>query len=101
MVLALSQPRIACAGPLDRRFVASKARSSSLVPVPRRSVKPKAFPDVSFIADLADAAPGSVDAPLPVVAGLAIAISAAALLIFSFGLKPGKIKNSAGHIIHF
>jgi hypothetical protein len=40
--------------------------------------------------DLAEGAPGSVDAPIGVVVGLAVVISAAALLIFSFGLKPGR-----------
>ena len=89
MALALSQPRIALAAPFDRHYLAtSKVRSLS---APRRSVAPKALPDVSFLADIAEGAPGSVDAPLPVVAGLAIAISAAALLLFTFGLKPGKV----------
>lgn len=55
-----------------------------------RSVATKALPDVSYILDIAEGAPGSVDAPLPVVAGLAIVVSAAALLFFSLGLKPGK-----------
>lgn len=40
-----------------------------------------------LIATVAKA--GDVDAPLPIVAGLAVAISAAALLFFTFGLKPG------------
>ena len=55
-----------------------------------RPVATKALPDVSYILDIAEGAPGTVDAPLPVVAGLAIVISAAALLFFSLGLKPGK-----------
>jgi len=54
-----------------------------------RPVASKALPDVGFIFDIAEGAPGSVDAPLPVVAGLAVVVSAAALLFFSLGLKPG------------
>ncbi|KAL4537989.1 hypothetical protein Ndes2526B_g04160 [Nannochloris sp. 'desiccata'] len=54
-----------------------------------RPVAAKALPDVSFIFDIAEGAPGTVDAPLPVVAGLAVVVSAAALLFFSLGLKPG------------
>ena len=46
---------------------------------------------VSSILDIADAAPapGTVDAPIGVIAVSAIVISAAVFLVFSFGLKPG------------
>lgn len=70
----------------------SRSRVNQLTSKPAfvsRPVASKALPDVSFIFDIAEGAPGSVDAPLPVVAGLAVVVSAAALLFFSLGLKPG------------
>lgn len=84
-----TQARIVpCAGRVER--VNRNNVNSKSTFFPARSVATKAIPDINYILDIADAAPGSVDAPLPVVAGLAIVVSAAALLFFSLGLKPGK-----------
>jgi hypothetical protein len=56
--------------------------------VDRTATKTRAL-SVDPLFLLAEGAPGTVDAPLPVVAGAAILVSAAALLVFTFGLKPG------------
>ena len=68
-------------------------RSSSFSP-PRHSVAvSKALPDPAIIYQIAEEAakPGSVDAPIGVIIGLAVVVSAASLLVFSFGLKPGTL----------
>jgi hypothetical protein len=86
-----SQPRIVPGTARIHRANGLNVTSKSpFVPSRPKRVTSKALPDASFIFDIAEGAPGSVDAPLPVVAGLAVVISAAALLFFSLGLKPGK-----------
>lgn len=81
-----SQTRIVPCASRVQRVNQMTSKSAFVSP---RPVAAKALPDVSFIFDIAEGAPGTVDAPLPVVAGLAVVVSAAALLFFSLGLKPG------------
>lgn len=84
-MIAVAPSRIAptpCAAGVGRVTV-----RRAIAPAPRPRRAPQALPDPQLFADIAAA--GDVDAPLPVVAGLAIVISAAALAFFSFGLKPG------------
>ena len=75
------------------RVHVNSTRSSSFSP-PRHSVAvSKALPDPAIIYQIAEEAakPGSVDAPIGVIIGLAVVVSAASLLVFSFGLKPGTL----------
>lgn len=96
-MIAATQTRIvSCTTPIHRinginQFSKSAFGAPRVVPTNARHVTTKAIPDVSsFIFELAEGAPGTVDAPIGVVAGLAIVVSAASLLFFSLGLKPGE-----------
>jgi len=69
-----------------------------LSPTHQRKTAVRALPELIFIADAAaKVAPGTVDAPIGVIAGAAILVSAASLAVFTLGLKPG---NSYIPILH-